>query len=215
MDNVSKSCMNDVYSSNERIAYLTFDDGPVKRITPKILDILDEFGIKATFFIIGKRAEQYPEIIKRIYESGHLLANHTYSHDNATIYKTKESFLNEIKKTDSIIGNILNIPDYSCKIFRFPNGSTARAFYKEKQKAMTYLEEINYSYIDWNCVNDDAIRKCSKEQLVNNLINSAKNKNTLVVLMHDSGDVNNTYDALEDSILFLLSQGYIFKTLAI
>lgn len=208
-----ESYVNHVYDSSEKIAYLTFDDGPTSHITPQILDILDKSEVKATFFVIGKRVEENPEVLRRIYNEGHLIANHTYSHNNESIYQSKESFLNEIRKTDKIIGDILGIPNYNCRIFRFPNGSQAKAYYNEKQQAIEYLKEIDYTYIDWNSLNDDSMQKYTNDQLVENLKNSVEGKNPLVILMHDSGDVNDTYDALEDSLLYLMEEGYQFKTL--
>lgn len=82
----------------EKIAYLTFDDGPTISATLKILDILKSKDIKATFFVIGKYVEEHPEIVKRAYEEGHYIANHGYDHNNATLYKSEENFINEVKK---------------------------------------------------------------------------------------------------------------------
>lgn len=206
--------MNSIFTSTEKVAYLTFDDGPTSKVTPKILDILKDYQIKATFFILGSNAEQYPELIKRIHEEGHTIANHGYSHNNAKLYASKEAFLEEIHKTDKIIGDILGIENYSCHIFRFPNGSTSNAYKQKKQEAIKWLEEIGYDYIDWNALNKDSERKYSNQVLIENLKETAQGKGTLVVLMHDTGDVNNTYDILADSINYLLSQGYDFKALS-
>ncbi|MBP3284166.1 MAG: polysaccharide deacetylase [Clostridia bacterium] len=210
---VLPTSMNTIFASSEKVAYLTFDDGPTSSVTPKILDILKEYQIKATFFLLGSNAETHPDLVKRIYEEGHTIGNHGYSHNNAKLYASKEAFLKEIHKTDEIIGTILGIKNYSCHIFRFPNGSTARAYCQEKQEAMKWLEEIGYDYIDWNALNKDSERKYSNQVLMENLKESAKGKGTLVVLMHDTGDVNKTYDILADSINFLLSEGYNFKEL--
>ena len=83
--------IKNIYDSNEKIAYLTFDDGPTKKVTPKILDILKQNNINATFFVIGKRVDENPEIIKRAYNEGNFIANHTYSHNNNKIYINKEA----------------------------------------------------------------------------------------------------------------------------
>ena len=82
--------------------------------------------------------------------------------------------------------------------------------YNAKKNATNYLKEIDYTYVDWNALNNDSIKKYSKEQLLSNLKKSSKDKGTLVILMHDTGDVNNTYDVLEDSINYIKSQGYEF-----
>ena len=80
-----------------------------------------------------------------------------------------------------------------------------------KEKVCKKLNDIGYSYIDWNGLNKDSERKYSNKQLLENLKKSTKNKGTLVILMHDTGDVNNTYDVLKESINYLKSQGYEFR----
>lgn len=200
-----------IYSSKKKVAYLTFDDGPTKVATPKILDILKEEDIKATFFVIGYRVEEFPGIVKRAYEEGHLIANHTYSHQNAKLYQNKESFINEIKKTDETISNVLGF-SYSSHLFRFPNGSTGNSYTSAKKKCKEYLKELNYSYVDWNALNQDSIHHYNSSQLLSNLKNSCKNKDSVIVLMHDTVDVSRSYLALQDSIHYLKEQCYTFKT---
>ena len=203
--------IDNIYESQEKIAYLTFDDGPTKKCTPKILDILKENNIKATFFVIGKRVEENPELVKRAYEEGHFIANHTYSHQDSVIYQNKESFLREIEKTNHAIAKALGIEDYRPHLFRFPCGSHVN--YSMKKNYITYLEELDYAYLDWNCLNDDGVKKYSASQLLNNLKNTVKNKNALVILMHDSGDLNQTDEVLQSSIDYLKQQGYEFKNM--
>ncbi len=203
--------INNLTKEDEKIAYLTFDDGPTASITPKILDILKEENIKATFFVIGKSVEANPEIVKRAYEEGHYIANHTYSHNNSILYKSPESFIDEIKKTDQAIGNAIGIENYCSHLFRFPNGFMAPLYKSKKEEAVSLLLEMNYAYIDWNCLNNDSMKKYTTNQLLNNLIESCKNKNTLVILMHDTKDVSDSSLVLKDSISYLKSQGYEFK----
>ena len=105
--------IKNIYKKNEKIAYLTFDDGPSPSVTPKILDILKEENIKASFFVIGKKVKEHPEIVKRAYEEGHYIANHTYSHNNSFIYKDSKSFVSEIKNTDLAIGSAIGVDNYS------------------------------------------------------------------------------------------------------
>ena len=197
--------------AKEKVAYLTFDDGPNKVVTPKILDILKSQNIKATFFVIGKKAEEYPEIIKREYEEGHYIANHTYSHNNKQIYKTEESFINEIKKTDIAIGKAIGNENYSSNLFRFPNGYASPVCKMKKKNMLNVLLNIDYTYIDWNCLNNDSTKKYTKVQLLENLKKSSKGKDTLVILMHDTKDVSDSSEALADSIEFLKTEGYIFE----
>lgn len=205
MENVSN-----LVKGKEKIAYLTFDDGP-SLVTPKILDILNEENVKASFFVIGKSVEAHPEIVKRAYDEGHYIANHTYSHNNSLLYKSSESFANEIKKTDIAIGKAIGVDDYSSLIFRFPNGFMSPQYKSKKKEMAKLLSQMNYAYIDWNCLNNDSIKKYNSSQLLNNLKKSSKNKNTLVILMHDTKDVSNSSLALEDSIEYLKGEGYSFR----
>lgn len=205
MENVSN-----LVKGKEKVAYLTFDDGP-SLVTPKILDILNKENVKASFFVIGKSVEAHPEIVKRAYDEGHYIANHTYSHNNSILYRSSESFSNEIKKTDIAIGNAIGVDGYSSLIFRFPNGFMSPQYKAKKKEMAKLLSQMNYAYIDWNCLNNDSIKKYNSSQLLNNLKKSSKNKDTLVILMHDTKDVSNSSLALEDSIEYLKSEGYSFS----
>lgn len=203
--------VKELAKGDEKIAYLTFDDGPTISVTPKILDILKEEDIKATFFVIGKYVETHPDIVKRAYDEGHYIANHGYDHNNSNLYKSSESFIEEVKKTDLAIGNAIGIENYCAKVFRFPNGYMSSNNKAKKKEAVALLEEMNYTYIDWNCLNNDSVKKYTNAQLLNNLKKSSKNKNTLVVLMHDTKDVNDSSKVLKDSIDYLRAQGYKFQ----
>ena len=203
--------IKELCNRKEKVAYLTFDDGPTKTITPKVLDILKEENVKATFFVIGKSVENYPEIVKRAYEEGHYIANHGYTHNNENLYKSEESFISEIKKTDEAIGKAIGIENYSSRIFRFPNGFMSPSYKSKKNKMAKVLTEIGYTYIDWNSLNNDSIKKYTKNQLIKNLKKSSKEKDTLVILMHDTKDVSNSSEALKESIEYLKSEGYTFE----
>lgn len=198
-------------SGEEKIAYLTFDDGPTTSVTPKILDILKSENVKATFFVIGKSVDAHPEIVKRAYEEGHYIANHGYDHKNSVLYKSSESFINEVTKTDLAIGNAIGVENYCSYVFRFPNGFMAPLYKAEKEKAALLLSQMNYAYVDWNCLNNDSVKKYSEDQLLENLKRTAKGKNTLVVLMHDTKDVSDSSTVLKASIDYLKSEGYEFR----
>lgn len=206
-----KQKIESLTSRKEKIAYLTFDDGPNKIVTPVVLDILKEQDVKATFFVIGRNVEEYPEIVKRAYEEGHYIANHGYSHNNKKLYKSDNDFIEEIKKTDAAIGKVIGNTNYCSYVFRFPNGYISKQNKKEKQRAAELLNKMNYAYIDWNCLNNDSMKKYSNYQLLENLKKTSKNKDTLVILMHDTKDVSNSSLVLEDSIKYLKSQGYTFR----
>lgn len=113
--------LDDIAKSDEKKAYLTFDDGPTTKATGKILDVLKQENVKATFFVVGKHVKEHPELVKREYEEGHYIANHGYNHDNKLLYKNMDSFKNEIISTDLEISKAIGIDNYCSHIFRFPN----------------------------------------------------------------------------------------------
>ena len=197
----------------EKLAYLTFDDGPSKNVTPKILDILDEENVKATFFVIGKKVEEHPEIVKEAFYRGHYIANHTYSHDNHLLYQSEDSFLQELQKTEEAIRKAIGQEDYTSHLFRFPNGYCSHNCKIQKQKMISVLEKLNFSYLDWNALNNDSIQKQTPYELLQNLKKTIKDKNTIVILMHDTKDVSDSSTVLKDSIQYLKKQGYEFRCL--
>lgn len=211
VDESLKEKVSTLTKQEEKIAYLTFDDGPTLKATGKILDILKEENIKSTFFVIGKYVNKHPELVKRAYEEGHYIANHSYNHDNHKLYESSDSFISEIKNTDIEIGNAIGVKNYCSHVFRFPNGYMSPNDKTKKKEAVKLLSDMNYTYIDWNCLNNDSVKKYSNAQLLKNLKKSAKNKGTLVVLMHDTSDVNDTPSILKDSINYLREQGYEFR----
>lgn len=107
IDETFKEKFLSLSKSEQKIAYLTFDDGPTLKATPKILDILKEEDVVATFFVVGKHVKENPELVKRAYDEGHFIANHGYNHNNSKLYKNDDSFIHEIKNTDIEIGNAI------------------------------------------------------------------------------------------------------------
>ena len=203
--------ISNLINNKEKVAYLTFDDGPTLKSTPKILDILAQENVKASFFVIGKYVKNHPDLVKRAFDEGHFIANHGYDHNNKTLYSSPENFINEIKNTDIEISTAIGIKNYSSHVFRFPNGYMSPNNKSKKKEAAKLLVDMNYTYIDWNCLNRDSERKYSNNQLLNNFKKSSKNKGTLVILMHDTSDVNSSYNVLADSINYLKNEGYTFE----
>lgn len=205
------SKVQNLVNQKEKIAYLTFDDGPTSKATGKILDILKSENVKATFFVIGKHVKENPDLVKRAYDEGHYIANHGYSHDNSKLYLSSQNFIDEIKNTDIEISKAIGIDNYSSHVFRFPNGYMSSIYKSKKEEYVKFLSDIDYTYIDWNCLNKDSEKKYSNYELLDNLKKSSKNKGTLVILMHDTSDVNETDLVLKDSINYLKEQGYLFQ----
>lgn len=207
---IGKELMNNIYHSQEKTVYLTFDDGPSKSVTPLILDLLKQENIKATFFVLGTRAKANPEILKREYLEGHYIANHGYSHIYGDIYASPQAVLDEYNKTRDIVKEILGT-DYDGHLFRFPGGSTGGKYKTIKAEAKTLLSDNNVAYIDWNSLSSDAAGAKTKEAIIQNTIETVGTKNSVVILMHDAGDKILTYEALPEIIKYLKEQGYSFK----
>lgn len=206
----AKEKMHNIYSSSEKVAYLTFDDGPSKSVTPLILDLLKQENIKATFFVLGSRVELYPDLVKREYKEGHYIANHGYSHMYSSIYSSTQAVLDEYYKTQNAIKNALQI-DYDGHLFRFPGGASGGKYKDIKKEAKTLLNDNNISYIDWNALSQDAAGANTKEALLENIKQTVGQKKCVVILMHDAGDKILTYETLPDVIAYLREQGYSFK----
>ena len=206
----AKNKLKNLYTTNEKIAYLTFDDGPSQTVTPQILDLLKKENIKATFFVLGLRVKANPELVKREYEEGHYIANHGYSHEYSQIYKSVDNVINEYRKTEKAIQNALGNSEYNSHLFRFPGGSNGGKYAKLKEKAKEMLHEENISYIDWNALTSDAAGANTKEKLLQNLKDTVEEKNNVVILMHDAANKILTYETLPDVIQYLREQGYTF-----
>ena len=194
-----------------KTAYLTFDDGPTKSITPRILDTLRRYNIKATFFQLGTQIEANPDMARRVYDEGHLLANHSYTHDYRKLYAAEDAFISEVNKTDGLITDITGEEDYF-RLFRYPGGSyPAGTWGANKQKYKETLKNNGYYYCDWNALNGDAEGGTkTKDQLVERIKTTTKDKEDVVILMHDAAAKKTTAEALSDVIDYLISQGYEF-----
>lgn len=206
--------INNIYNGNEgKRVFLTFDDGPTKEVTPHILDILDKYNIKATFFVLGARVDQNPDILKREYESGHYIANHSYSHKYSKIYKSADAILEEYDKTEKAIRNAIGDSSYSSHLFRFPGGSKGGPYEKIKKEARKKLKENGIAYLDWSALTYDAEGAKTKEDILKNLKETMKGWDNVVILMHDAADKQITYETLEDVIKYLQEEGYAFKNI--
>ncbi len=205
--------VQDVYiKNNEKIVFLTFDDGPSNN-TNKILDILKEKNIKATFFVLGCEIEIHEDILRRIHDEGHSIGNHTYSHLNNIKNCNPEEFIKDLKKNEDIIKRVLNVDD-SINLIRFPFGKNS-AKYKNKKLYLDKLNECGLVSIDWNVDSRDSISKNpSKEFIMNNIIKQSQNKTRVVLLMHDSATRKNTVNALPEIIEYFQNNGFSFEKIS-
>lgn len=189
-----------------KVAYLTFDDGPTTKITPQILDILDDYNIKATFFVIGSLAEVNQDVLKDVDMRGHIIGNHTYSHDYKLIYSSVDALMKDIDKADEVLESIL--PNYKRGLFRFPMGSF------KKYQFVEAVKNKGYKHYDWNALNGDAeALNVPANKLISNVKKTVCGKNKVIILMHDAQTKQTTVDSLSRVIDYLLEEGYSFETL--
>ncbi len=207
------NAINHIYSSDDKRAFLTFDDGPSYSVTTKIIDILKEENIKATFFVLGTMVKSNPEVLKREYEEGHYIANHGYSHVYKKIYKNENAPLEEYKKTNKLIQDALGNPNYQSNVFRFPGGSIGGYYDDIKKKAKKVFDQNNIAYLDWNALTNDADGADTREEIMENLKNTCGNQSSVVILMHDAPNKDLTAETLPDVISYLKKQGYTFCSL--
>ena len=198
--------------SSQKIAYLTFDDGPSIN-TSKILDILDMYNIKATFFVNGRTDANSVKMYKRIVNENDAIGNHTYSHDYKSIYNSTQNFNNDFNKLQQLI---LNTTGVNMNIMRFPGGSNNSVSnkYSNNRNIMedltSYYRTNNFVYFDWNvCANDSVYgHSATTNSVISDVLNGAQNKKYIIILMHDPK--NTTIAALPIVIQTLLKRGYKF-----
>ena len=201
----------DVYNSSQKRVFLTFDDGPTKNITPQILDILNKRKIKASFFVLGQRVKQDPEVLKRIYNEGHYIGNHGYTHDYKQIYSSVESAIEEYNKTEEEIRKALGKPNFKTKIFRFPGGLAGGKYNDIKHEIKDVFLENNVAFINWNSLsNDSGGGEVTYDSIMQNVKDTAGEKNSVVLLMHDAANKQLTVDTLNEVIDYFEERGYTF-----
>ena len=200
-----------IYNSETKRVFLTFDDGP-STVTPTILDILKQQNVKATFFVLGSRVEAMPEVVSRMYEEGHYIANHGYSHVYETIYASPQSVLDEFNKCNEAVKTAINVPEYNSHLFRFPGGLVGGKYAEIKAQAKSLLNENNIVNVDWNAlIGDSEKNNATVEFLIQRMQETVATKNSVVILMHDAQAKKTTVDALPQVIQYLTEQGYEFK----
>ena len=195
---------------NKGVIYLTFDDGPSTKVTPKILDILKEKNVKATFFILNYNAAG-EALVKREHAEGHTVAIHGYSHVYKDIYKSEEAYMENITKLQE---KIKASTGYNATITRFPGGSSNMVS-KFNPGIMSRLckliTEKGYKYFDWNVSSEDAARAKTADKMYNNVIKGLSHSKQNVVLMHDFGSNTEIIKALPRIIDYGRANGYTFE----
>lgn len=173
--------------------YLSFDDGPSSN-TDEILDILAEYGVKATFFVVGKEGENAEASYKRIVDEGHTLGMHTYSHEYSAIYASVEEFVKDLNRLQEYLYEITGVRS---RYVRFPGGSSNTVSKIDMKEFIQYVNEQGLTYFDWNVSSKDASNPSPKaSEIVDNCLADIDRHQTVVILMHDAAGKHATVEAL-------------------
>lgn len=192
-------------NGNNKIIYLTFDDGPSDPITGKVLDILKTNNVKATFFVIGNQINGLEDVLKRIHVEGHSIGLHTYTHKFKRIYSNNASFIKEMDQCQFEINKIIGV---SPTIIRFPGGSKKHLTYG----LLNTLHNHNFKIYDWNMETLDGINpKLSPYKIYKDATNNSENLSTIILLLHCDYMHKNTCIALPKIIKYYKDQGYKFE----
>lgn len=190
--------------------YLTFDDGPGD-YTEELLDVLKKYGVKATFFVTSKGDDA---VILREYQEGHTVALHSFSHNYAYVYANADNYFEDLY---AVQARVKAITGQTAKLLRFPGGSsnTVSRRYDHRTHIMSYLttavEELGFTYFDWNVDSDDAGSAREAGEVYENVISRLKAGEESVVLQHDIKDYS--VAAVESIIQYGFSNGYVFERL--
>ena len=192
-----------------KVCYLTFDDGPYSKTTSLFLDVLKEKNVLGTFFVLKK--DNLDDLYRRIRDEGHTLANHTASHKISNgIYRSEETFIDDIKENDDFIYNLLGV---KMDVMRFPGGSPQATYSGlNKSSLVNKLVDMGYGYIDWTLTTGDGEANLSPDEFLHNVVDKSSKYSVMTVLMHDYS--KNTALCLGDMIDILREQGYIFLPLS-
>jgi peptidoglycan/xylan/chitin deacetylase (PgdA/CDA1 family) len=192
-------------SSEKKEIYLTFDDGPTTILTPKVLDILKENKVKATFFVVGKLIDERKDILKRMYQEGHGIGLHTFSHNFAKVYSCNKNFIDEMKQTSDEVYKYLKIRPSA---IRFPGGSCKRL----NKEFLSQLHKSKFKVYDWNIGIDDGINThIPPDTLYRKAMTNKFHFHTIFLLMHCNENNINTCCALPRIIKYYKEKGYKFK----
>jgi peptidoglycan/xylan/chitin deacetylase (PgdA/CDA1 family) len=202
----------------DKVVYLTFDDGPTRDNTNDIVFMLEEYGIKASFFVEGRDVERYPDRMEAIFNRGHVIACHSHTHEYSSIYSSTQSFIDEIEQYENALIEALGEESFATikKIIRFPGGTNNA--YLSRAEALEYISAargLGYTIYDWTALTGDAeLQDKSPQKLVAHLdktLKNAKNKDLdLIILMHDNVYSN---EALAEVLDYLVAEGYYFDTI--
>ena len=183
--------------------YLTFDDGP-SIYTNDILDILDSYNVKATFFVVGKEGTNAEEALQRIVDEGHTLGMHSYSHKYKELYESMDSFTQDFARIREYIYQATGVESVC---YRFPGGSSNTVSEIDMHDFIDYLDSQGVEYYDWNVSSGDGgSMKLSTDTLLENCTRDIDTRDTSIILLHDSAEKPTTVEALPDIIENILAR---------
>lgn len=173
--------------------YLTFDDGP-SVYTKEILDILDRYGVKATFFVVGKETDSDKEALQEIVDRGHTLGMHSYTHKYAEVYESVDAFAQDLTRIQDYLYETTGVKS---TVYRFPGGSSNTVSDIDMHEFADYLDLQGVRFFDWNISSGDGGRRLlTVETLVENCTADIEKFETSVILLHDSAAKTTTVEAL-------------------
>lgn len=194
----------------EKVVYLTFDDGPSAR-TPELLEVLERYNVKATFFAVHKGTEEAEQWMRDIVAAGHTLGIHTYSHDYTRIYASVEAFLEDF---NAMYNEILEVTGVAPQVFRFPGGSVNAYNGATYRDIISEMVRRGFVYFDWNRQTGDAVRgNVPVETLVENALDGADEMRRIFLLAHDNTRFTNVVEALPQIIEGYQEAGFTFSAL--
>lgn len=208
MYSASKMGDSEPNKNADKTVYLTFDDGP-SSLTPKVLDLLDEYSAKATFFVVYTSDTEYTSYLKEIVSRGHTLAIHSYSHDYDKIYSSVDAFLEDFNK---VFQWVYNETGQRPSLFRFPGGST-KGNSSLVKNIIAEMEKRGFIYYDWNVSSGDGSNLTTPENMLENIYPNVNNYTMPVVLMHDGAGRSTTFEALPKILQTLTENEYQCKAL--
>lgn len=194
-------------SEDKKIIYLTFDDGPARKVTSDVLDILKEENVPATFFLIGNQIKGQEKLIQRMYDEGHSIGLHSMTHEKGCLYCSNESFLKEMLEAQDMINSVLNVKP---NILRFPFGCNNNT-YKISQSMVDLLHKNNLNIYDWNVDSGDGANPNSSPETIYK--HSISDKDNIFLLMHCGYQSKNSVKALPLIIKHYKEKNYEFRAI--
>ena len=195
-----------VFCADKRAVYLTFDDGPIPEVTPKVLEILDRYHVKATFFMVGENIDKHPEVFEQVLQAGHSIGNHTYNHRKGWRTSFRE-YMDNVAKWENVVNrqSIVNRQSSNRQLFRPPYG-------KATLRQRIALHKLGYTLIYWDILTKDYDTSVTPEQMLRLILRDTRPGS--IINFHDSVKSNERMlTVLPQAIEWLQKEGYVLAAL--